>query len=323
VSATRRATPQPTAAARRQRTALSRVRAWREHTLVAGIQPRPVLPAAASRPLLDGRRDGGGDRLAAGPGPGAWQPRTLSGMRCESREIARSCKPEVDAARRARRRTRCACAATSPRCALQTTGTGLAEFRQLSELPRRWPLRRNPLPHVLHVTRCPTGRRRASRVRCKRSGSRSGPARRGWRSGLAAWLASARACVGAGGVCWAGVLLVVGNTVRLEIGAAPRGDRRAAAAGRDRRFRAPAVRLPGRVVRLAAGLARSPCWPVAALALQGSWPTLRGPATQPLQPRGPRAGSGAVICSRRPASAGWARGSPAGHHLRQTRPTDL
>jgi cell division transport system permease protein len=146
----------------------------------------------------------------------------------------------------------------------------------------------------------------------------------GWRRRLDAWLhfGGTLALVLAG-VLALGVLLVVGNTIRLDI-----GNRREEIAvlqqlgATDGFIRRPFIYL-GAWYGLAAGLAALGLLAVATLALQPSLAELAGSYGSRFALRGPPP-LAVVALLMASTLIGWIGAWLAsGHHLRQTRPTDL
>jgi cell division transport system permease protein len=211
---------------------------------------------------------------------------------------------------------------------VQTPAEGLAEFRRLSGTADALALLEgNPLPHVLHV---------APRLAASDDGTRLADALRAipeveqvqhdaaWRQRLAAWLAFARRLAWVlAALLAAGALAVVFNTVRLEIGGRREEIEVLQQLGATDGFvRRPFVYL-GAWYGAAAGLAALAVIAAAGLALRGPLADLAASYASGFALAGPDAAqTGTVLASA--TALGWLGAWLAtGHHLRQTRPTDL
>jgi cell division transport system ATP-binding protein len=288
-------------------------------TLLAGLQPRPLLPAPFATLLTVGVMAMAiACRLARA---GAGNLQRLSGSLQASREIGLFLRMDVDAAQAERLATNCARAATSPRWRC-------ARRRRAARIP---PAQRpgrgagdagdNPLPTCCRSRRCDDGAALAAQMRARPEVElvqhddelaprldRLAAFGRRWSLVLAA--------------CSAG--RAAGGRQHHPPGdrQPPRGDRGAAAARRHRWLHSPAIHLPGAWYGLAAGLPRSACWrwrPAAAA--EPGCP--RGQLRQPLRAAGPGpccAGMLLLAATAARLAGAWLA---SGHHLRQTRPTDL
>lgn len=209
---------------------------------------------------------------------------------------------------------------------VRTPDDGLAEFREMSDLAGALEvLEGNPLPYVLVVS--PAG---------DDDGSALADALRAlpeaevvqhdavWRQRLTAWLAFGERVVQVVAVLLGlGVLLVVGNTVRLDIGA--RSEEIAVLqhlGATDGFVRRPFLYL-GAWYGLAAGALALVLLAVAAIVLQGRLTALVASYGSQFALSGPGwQGTGALLLGA--AAMGWLGAWLAtGHHLRRTRPTDV
>lgn len=249
--------------------------------------------------------------------------RFAGGVR-ESREIALFLRVEVDAAGARRLAGELRQRGDVATVTAKTPEEGLQEFRRMSQLADALPLLDgNPLPHVLQVQPRGDGKALADALR-QRPEVELVQHDAVWRERLAAWLGFGERLlwVVAALLCL-GLLLVVGNTVRLEIGA-----RREELAvlqqlgATDGFVRRPFVYL-GLCYGLAAGALALALMAVAGLALQSPLAALLASygGQFRLQGIGP---VGALALLALAGLAGWLGAWLAsGHHLRQTRPTDL
>jgi cell division transport system permease protein len=248
----------------------------------------------------------------------------FSGSVRESREVSLFLRVDVDAAvaqhlAEALRQRPDVAAVT-----IKTPEQGLAEFRQMSELAGSLELLgENPLPSVLVVQPRDDGKALAAALR-QRPEAELVQHDAVWRERLSAWLDfGERLLWVVAALLGLGVLLVVGNTVRLEIGA-----RREELAvlqqlgATDGFVRRPFVYL-GLWYGMAAGALALALMAVAGSALQAPLATLLSSygGQFRLQGIGP---IGALALLAAAGAAGWLGAWLAsGHHLRQTRPTDL
>jgi cell division transport system permease protein len=145
-----------------------------------------------------------------------------------------------------------------------------------------------------------------------------------WRKRLDAWLGLGRQLTWVlGGLFALGVLLVVGNTVRLEIGA--RRDEIAVLqqlGATDAFVRRPFIYL-GAWYGLAAGLLALSLLALAAVLLQPSLAALVGSYQSAFRFQGPDILSVVVIMFTTTCLGWLGAWLASGHHLRQTRPTEL
>lgn len=207
---------------------------------------------------------------------------------------------------------------------IKTPAQGLAEFRQLTDLSGALELLgENPLPTVLLLQPNDDGARLADALR-GRPGVELVQHDAVWRKRLAAWMQFAlRLLLVIGGLLALGVILVVGNTVRLDIGA--RRDEIAVMqqlGATDGFIRRPFIYL-GAWYGLAAGAAALGLVALAGIALRPTLASLIASYGSQLQLRGPdwQVALGVLLVA---GFFGWfGAWLASGHHLRQTRPTDL
>jgi cell division transport system permease protein len=242
----------------------------------------------------------------------------------ESREVTVFLKPEVDAGAAQRIAEELRQRADVAEVRLKTPEQGLAEFRQMSELAGALDaLEGNPLPTVLIVLPKDEGNAVASAL-TQRPEVDLVQHDAVWRQRLSAWLEfGARLTWVIAALLGLGVLLVVGNTIRLEIGARREEIGVLQQLGATDGFvRRPFLYL-GAWFGVAAGAAALGLLALAGMALQpplsqlvasyGSQFRLAGPGWQ-----------GALAILAGATAFGWLGAWLAsGHHLRQTRPTDL
>jgi len=248
----------------------------------------------------------------------------LSGSLQASREIGLFLRMDVDAAAAERLATELRARRDVAAVALRTPAEGLQEFRQLSGLGEALAMAGdNPLPTVLRVTPLDDGARIAALMRA-RPEVELVQHDEGWRRRLDAWLefGTTLALVLAA-VLGLGVLLVVGNTVRLEI-----GSRREEIAvlqqlgATDGFIRRPFIYL-GAWYGLAAGLAALGLLALAAELLRPSLAALAGSYGSPFVLRGPEPLLAGLLLLAATALGWLGAWLASGHHLRQTRPTEL
>lgn len=248
----------------------------------------------------------------------------LSGNVRESREIGLFLRTEVDAATANRLATELRARADVAEVKVKTPEQGLAEFRQLSELAGALALvDENPLPTVLLVQPRDDGSALAAELKVRPEVDLVQHDAL-WRQRLDAWLGFGRQLTWVlAGLFALGVLLVVGNTVRLEIGA--RRDEIAVLqqlGATDGFVRRPFIYL-GAWYGLAAGLLALGLLALAAVLLQPSLSALVGSYASAFRFQGPDLLSVVVIMFTT-TGLGWLGAWLAtGHHLRQTRPTEL
>lgn len=248
----------------------------------------------------------------------------LSGSLQASREIGLYLQPGIDAVQAERLATELRARRDVAAVTLRTPAEGLDEFRQLSGLGEALAqLGDNPLPTVLLVTPLDDGARLATQLQA-RPEVELVQHDATWRRRLSAWLAFGTTLTSVlAGVLGLGVLLVVGNTVRLDI-----GNRREEIAvlqqlgATDGFIRRPFIYL-GAWYGLAAGAAALGLLALAAALLRPSLATLAGSYGSAFALRGPDPlVAGLLLLAA--AAVGWLGAWLAsGHHLRQTRPTDL
>jgi cell division transport system permease protein len=248
----------------------------------------------------------------------------LSGTLQASREIGLFLRADIDAAQAERIATELRTRRDVASVELKTPAEGLAEFRKLSGLgDAAAMLGDNPLPTVLRVTPLDDGSALAQQMRA-RPEVELVQHDEDWRRRLDAWLGfGTRLALVLAGVLALGVLLVVGNTIRLDIGT--RRDEIAVLqqlGATDAFIRRPFIYL-GAWYGLAAGTAALGLLALAGLLLQPSLASLAGSYGSGFALRGPPLP--AVVALLLAATAiGWLGAWLAsGHHLRQTRPTDL
>jgi len=248
----------------------------------------------------------------------------LSGSVRESREIGVFLKTEVDARAAERLAVQLRERDDVASVTLKTPEQGMAEFRELSDLAGALELLdENPLPTVLVVQPNDDGARLAAELK-SRPEIELVQHDAVWRQRLSAWLGFGRQLtLVVAGLLSLGVLLVVGNTVRLEIGA--RRDEIAVLqqlGATDGFVRRPFIYL-GAWYGLAAGLAALGLLAIAAALLQPSLASLVGSYGSSFQFTGP-GWKWVVVIVITTTMLGWLGAWLAsGHHLRQTRPTDL
>ncbi len=304
----------------------SRLRAWREQHLFALVSSlgrllqRPVATAltvgvmavAIALPL--------GLSLALG------NLERFSGSVSESREIGVFLLPSVDGeqaqAMAAGLRQRPDVAGVGVR----SPDDGLAEFQAMSDLAGALEvLEGNPLPWVLVVQ--PGGDGDGAALAAALAALPEVEVVQHdavWRQRLSAWLAFGERVVQVVAVLLGlGVLLVVGNTVRLDIGA--RAEEIAVLqhlGATDGFVRRPFLYL-GAWYGLAAGLSALVLLVLAGLALQGRLSALVASYGSQFELAGP-GWRGTLVLLAGAAAMGWLGAWLAtGHHLRQTRPTDV
>lgn len=303
-----------------------RLRAWREQHLYSLVSSlgrllqRPVATAltvgvmavAIALPL--------GLALALG------NLERFSGSVSESREIGVFLAPGVDAARADALAGELRQRPDVAGVAVRSPDEGLAEFKAMSDLAGALDvLEDNPLPFVLVVQ--PNGADDGSALAASlRELPEAEVVQHDavWRQRLSAWLAFGERVVQVVGLLLGlGVLLVVGNTVRLDIGA--RSEEIAVLqhlGATDGFVRRPFLYL-GAWYGLAAGLAALALLAAAGLALQGRLTALVASYGSEFSLAGPGwQGTGLLLAGA--AAMGWLGAWLAtGHHLRRTRPTDV
>lgn len=249
----------------------------------------------------------------------------LSGSVQASREIGVFLRTEVDAAAAEALAARVRARADVATVEVKTPAQGLEEFRQLSDLAGALALvGDNPLPYVIRVQPGAGDETRLAAALATMPGVELVQHDAVWRRRLAAWLDFGRQLTWVMGSLFAlGVLLVVGNTVRLEIGA--RRDEIAVLqqlGATDGFVRRPFIYL-GAWYGLAAGLLALGLLGGAAALLQPGLASLVGSYGSSFRFHGPDVLSLVVIVFTTTALGWLGAWLASGHHLRQTRPTDL
>lgn len=319
--------PRPAAAERVKAGGLgARLRAWREQHLyslfssLGRLLQRPVatsltvgvMAVAIALPL--------GLALALG------NLERFSGTVSESRDIGVFLAADVEGERVAALSEELRARPDVAAVAVRTPDDGLAEFREMSDLAGALEvLEGNPLPYVLVVS--PAGDDDGSALA---DDLRALPEAEVvqhdalWRQRLTAWLAFGERVVQVVAVLLGlGVLLVVGNTVRLDIGA--RSEEIAVLqhlGATDGFVRRPFLYL-GAWYGLAAGALALVLLAVAGILLQGRLTALVASYGSQFALSGPGLrGTAALLLGA--AAMGWLGAWLAtGHHLRRTRPTDV
>jgi cell division transport system permease protein len=252
----------------------------------------------------------------------------LAGGWDEPQAIAVFLDPELDAAAAARVAEAVRARPDVAGVRVQTPEEGLADFRRLTDTAEALDLLDgNPLPAVLHVDpRLAEGDDGAALAASLRALPEAGQVQHdaAWRQRLAAWLAFARRLAWVlAALLGAGALAVVFNTVRLEIGARRDEIEVLQQLGATDGFvRRPFVYL-GAWHGIAAGAGALGLLWLAGLALHAPLASLAASYASDFTLRGPNlAQTGAVLLAA--TALGWLGAWLAsGHHLRQTRPTDL
>ena len=248
----------------------------------------------------------------------------LSGSVRESREIGVFLNAEVDAAQAERLAGELRQRADVAGLTIKSPAQGLAEFRQLSDLAGALDLlKENPLPTVLIIQPSDDGAALAAALQA-RPEIELVQHDAVWRQRLSAWLAfGTRLLWVIAALLGLGVLLVVGNTVRLDIGT--RRDEIAVLqqlGATDSFIRRPFIYL-GAWYGLAAGIAALGLLALAAALLQPSLSTLVASYGSQFRVHGPGWINGVVMLFTATALGWLGAWLASGHHLRQTRPTDL
>jgi len=248
----------------------------------------------------------------------------LSGSVRESREVSAFLKLEVSAEQAQRLADELSRRPDVALVTMKTPTQGLEEFRRMSELAGALELLDgNPLPTVLVIQPRDDGAALAQALR-QRPEVDLVQHDAVWRQRLTAWLnLGQRLLWVVGSLLGLGVLLVVGNTIRLEFGA--RRDEIAVMqqlGATDGFIRRPFIYL-GLWYGLAAGATAALLLRAALAALQPALLALTRSYGSPFRLEGADA-RGALAILVAGALLGWAGAWLAsGHHLRQTRPTDL
>ena len=248
----------------------------------------------------------------------------LSGSVRESREVSAFLKLDLAADRVQKLANELAQRPDVAAVTLKTPSQGLEEFRRMSDLAGALALLDgNPLPSVLVIEPRDDGAALAQALR-QSPDVELVQHDAVWRQRLNAWLdLGQRLLWVVGTLLGLGVLLVVGNTIRLEFGS--RRDEIAVMqqlGATDGFIRRPFIYL-GLWYGLAAGAAAAVLLAAAVAALQPALSALTRSYGSPFRLEGADV-PGALAILVAGAVLGWAGAWLAsGHHLRQTRPTDL
>lgn len=302
----------------------ARLRAWRDQHLWSLVSS---LGRVAQRPFATLMTIGVmavALALPLGLGLGLANLERLSGSVQQSREVGLFLDTEVGTAQAEALAGELRKRSDVASVLVKTPEQGLEEFRSMSDLAGALALvGDNPLPSVLLVTPRDDGAavaeamRKEPRVELVQHDAT-------WRRRLSAWLAFGTQFTWVlAGLFGLGVLLVVGNTVRLDI-----GNRRDEIAvlqqlgATDGFIRRPFIYL-GAWYGLGAGALALGLLAIAAALLQPTLSTLVASYGSHFAWRGPPA-AGVVFVLVVATVLGWAGAWLAcGHHLRQTRPTEL
>lgn len=302
----------------------ARLRAWREQHLYAAVSS---LGRVLRRPFATALTVGVmavAIALPLGLGLALANVERFSGSIAESREIGVFLEPGVDA-----RRAEALAQGLRGRpdvtgVAVRSPDEGLAEFRAMSDLAGALDvLEDNPLPYVLVVQPADDGDALAADLRALPEADVV-QHDAVWRQRLSAWLDFGTRVVQVVAVLLGlGVLLVVGNTVRLDIGARSEEIGVLQHLGATDGFvRRPFLYL-GAWYGLGAGALALLLLAVAGLLLQGPLGALVASYGSQFTLAGPGLG-GALALLGGAALMGWLGAWLAtGHHLRRTRPTDV
>ncbi len=325
MSAKPEARAKPAAAERKKSGGLgSRLRAWREQHLYSLVSS---LGRMASRPVATGLTVGVmaiALALPLGLGLALGNIERFSGSVTESREIGVFLKHDVTVEQARELATTIEARDDVSAVGVRTPDEGLAEFRAMSDLAGALDvLEDNPLPTVLVVQPKGDGDALAADLRqLPQADIVQHDA--AWRQRLSAWLAFGERVVQVVAVLLGlGVLLVVGNTVRLDIGA--RSEEIAVLqhlGATDAFVRRPFLYL-GAWYGLAAGLLAGALLLAAGLLMQGRLSALVASYGTQFALSGPGL-RGSLVLLAGSALMGWLGAWLAtGHHLRRTRPVDV
>jgi len=302
----------------------SRLRAWRDqhaYSLVSSLGRFFQRPFAT---LLTVGVMAVAIALPLGLALGLANVERFSGHVRESREVTVFLKPEVDAAVAQRMADELRQRADVAEIRVKTPAQGLAEFRQMSELAGALDaLQDNPLPTVLVALPKDDGTALANALK-QRPEIDLVQHDAVWRERLSAWLDfGARLTWVIAILLGLGVLLVVGNTIRLEIGARREEIGVLQQLGATDGFvRRPFLYL-GAWYGAAAGALALGLLAAAGMAVQPSLSRLVSSYGSQFRLAGP-GWQGALAIVLAAIAFGWLGAWLAsGHHLRQTRPTDL
>jgi len=301
-----------------------RFRAWREqhaYSLVASLGRFFQRPFAS---LLTVGVMAVALALPLGLGLALANIERLSGSVRESREIGAFLNAEVGAVQAGRLADELRKRPDVAVLTIKTPEQGLAEFRQLSDLGGALDLlQENPLPTVLLLQPTDDGAALAAALR-ERPEVELVQHDALWRQRLSAWLAfGAQLLWVIAAVLGLGVLLVVGNTVRLDIGT--RRDEIAVLqqlGATDGFIRRPFIYL-GAWYGLGAGLLALGLLAGAAALLKPTLSSLIVSYGSHFELRGPDWRAALAILGAATALGWFGAWLASGHHLRQTRPTDL
>ena len=302
----------------------SRLRAWREQHLYSLVSS---LGRLAARPVATGLTVGVmaiAMALPLGLGMALGNIERFSGSVTESREIGVFLKADVTVAQARDLAAGVGSRADVAAVTVRTPEEGLEEFRAMSDLAGALDvLEENPLPTVLVVQPKGDGDSLAADLRqLPQADIVQHDA--AWRQRLSAWLAFGERVVQVVAVLLGlGVLLVVGNTVRLDIGA--RSEEIAVLqhlGATDAFVRRPFLYL-GAWYGLAAGLLAGLLLLAAGLLMQGRLSALVASYGTQFALSGPGL-RGTLLLLAGSALMGWLGAWLAtGHHLRRTRPVDV
>ena len=314
----------PAATRRSEGGVFSRLRAWRDqhaYSLVSSLGRFFQRPFAT---LLTVGVMAVAIALPLGLGLGLSNIERFSGNVRESREVTVFLKPDVDAGAAQRIAEELRQRPDVAEIRLKTPAQGLAEFKQMSELAGALDvLQDNPLPTVLIVLPKDDGVALADALR-PRPEVDLVQHDAVWRERLTAWLEfGTRLTLVIAALLGLGVLLVVGNTIRLEIGTRREEIGVLQQLGATDGFvRRPFLYL-GAWYGAAAGAAALGLLALAGLALQPPLSRLVASYSGQFRLAGP-GWSGALVILAAAIGFGWLGAWLASsHHLRQTRPTDL
>jgi len=300
------------------------VRAWREQHLYSLVSS---LGRLAARPFATGLTVGVmaiALALPLGLGLALGNIERFSGSVTESREIGVFLKHDVTVAQARDLATGIGARADVAGVSVRTPDEGLAEFRAMSDLAGALDvLEENPLPTVLVVQPKGDGDSLAADLR-QLPQAEIVQHDAAWRQRLSAWLAFGERVVQVVAVLLGlGVLLVVGNTVRLDIGA--RSEEIAVLqhlGATDAFVRRPFLYL-GAWYGLAAGVLAGALLLGAGLLMQGRLSALVASYGTQFALSGPGL-RGSLMLLAGSALMGWLGAWLAtGHHLRRTRPVDV
>ncbi len=302
----------------------SRLRAWREQHLYSLVSS---LGRLAARPVATGLTVGVmaiALALPLGLGMALGNIERFSGSVTESREIGVFLKQDVTVAQARDLATGIGARADVLGVKVRTPDEGLAEFRAMSDLAGALDvLEENPLPTVLVVQPKGDGDALAADLRqLPQADIVQHDA--AWRQRLSAWLAFGERAVQVVAVLLGlGMLLVVGNTVRLDIGARTEEIAVLQHLGATDAFvRRPFLYL-GAWYGLAAGLLAGLLLVTAGILLQDRLSALVASYGTQFALSGPGL-RGSLALLGGAAAMGWLGAWLAtGHHLRQTRPVDV